>query len=563
MEQIWDLATKILRKAEPNIRNTDKGIQALRDLWFNNKNWMFPYLDSNYRMTIDIQGSFNKEDLESAMSEAMRMAYRLSQKERYYTVLLQDHGENAVRFLRHFLNERLSQDEVLDNKLIDKKDDPNREGKFLPAGTKVSKYLASYIVNTPKLFNRGEILSIYGIANAGIVIDFMVDLYSQVISILRKGNDTVAISANPVDIILASSHTHNWRSCHRIFGGEYRTGPLAYLCDEVSLIAFAYRTIDKIDCLDAVWPRKLWRQMIFLDKIGLSAFFSREYPNASGAYARAVRGLGAMLLSKHGNTEYKWKYKCIGRDDCDFDDPNDSGMHDMWLGESPWHYRDRPTSAIRMLPDGKYPRVQPGIEELPCCACGLIRDETVTSELVCEDCNPRLHCYYCGEPVDESDCRSDNEGLYYCMDCWDRHFFQCSCCGQYRRKDESIHITDRSENVCLSCVAKFFTQCDCCGDYYRNSDVATLVNGYKYCEHCIDKHAFYCEVCNEYYPETEQKNVTSDCYTYCSSCESRISKCSECNLAFRYDYAMIDGMCGVCITEKANKEEIGVITIEV
>jgi hypothetical protein len=565
MDKVWELARKILVRAEPGIGDHTEGVEALRRLWEENKQWMFPYLDENYRMNVEVSPELRKEDLEAALKESYRIACQLSRKEKYLSVILQDHGEAAVRLLRHLMTSHFTEEEILENKLIDRKDDPSRKGKMLPEGTKVSKYIVSHIMNNDDLFARDGILFSYGKSNASVVADFAIDLYSQIISILKRKDDTVVISANPVDIILASNHTHGWRSCHRIFGGEHRTGQLSYLCDKVSLIAFAYRVIDEVDCMKEEWPRKLWRQMVFVDKYRLGAFFSREYPNMNATYARAVRGLTAMLLSKYGNTEYKWKYKSV-TDDClsDPDDDNSNGENHMLLGPGTWHYRDNPTAAIRMLPDGKYPIVYPGITVLPCCRCGEGReDEEDSDSLVCSDCDPTLYCSCCGKEIENEDGMTiDSNGVRYCRYCWEENFYECILCGETIHRNDAIHVKEFDNYVCPTCCAKYYLTCDYCGELYENITMTILANGQHYCERCLDSHAFRCDVCGDFLPNTCQKFTTSDGYNYCQVCVHRVYSCIECNAVFRYNYGLINGRCEKCATSHANNKQ-GVMMIEV
>jgi hypothetical protein len=350
-----------------------------------------------------------------------------------------------------------------------------------------------------------------------------------------------------------------------LFNGESRTGPLSYLVDGVTAIGFAYRKIDDVkgETLDRKnnfdlkfqWPRKLWRQMVFLDKDRLGAYFSREYPSTFPHYGRACRGLAAQVLSQYGNVEYKWKIKSyINGLRSDSEDDPASGEQDMNLGSNNYHYKDSPTVAIRMT-SGKYPRITPGLRTIPCVGCGKMRDDTNRGTLHCRECDPRNRCATCGKHMnpERESIFTDERGRRHCKECWELTYCKCSHCGGWRLKEASTAV-EGFGTVCQNCLEHYFVKCAHCKKWHKSGSVQPIATGALYCGNCVKNHTFKCTQCGKIYPMASEHIETSDGHVFCKGCNPELHECSGCKAKFRYGYSMIDGMCGKCINEKMLKE---------
>lgn len=108
----------------------------------------------------------------------------------------------------------------------------------------------------------------------------------------KKAVHKIYASIDPYDYLTMSLNQHNWDSCHRITDGCYGTGPLSYMLDDATLIAyrengneFSYNYFN----LKFKGNSKSWRQCIYFDKDSCSMIFGRQYPNMIDDITKAIR----------------------------------------------------------------------------------------------------------------------------------------------------------------------------------------------------------------------------------------------------------------------------------
>lgn len=102
----------------------------------------------------------------------------------------------------------------------------------------------------------------------------------------------LCFSVHPLDFLSLSENNNNWRSCHAL-NGDYRSGNLSYMCDEVTAIAYL-KTNDDDNILprfpDSVpWNNKKWRCLLFFDQERGLVWAGRPYPFGSDSLIEAVR----------------------------------------------------------------------------------------------------------------------------------------------------------------------------------------------------------------------------------------------------------------------------------
>lgn len=112
---------------------------------------------------------------------------------------------------------------------------------------------------------------------------------------------TIEVSIDPIDILAMSMNADNrWQSCHRIDGGEYSAGTIAYLVDKSTAIA---QVITK-ETEKFAFNNKAWRRLVYFDNNLTTAVFSRSYPSANPIYTdNAVHIVGDIL-----GEEYKYGF---------------------------------------------------------------------------------------------------------------------------------------------------------------------------------------------------------------------------------------------------------------
>lgn len=132
--------------------------------------------------------------------------------------------------------------------------------------------------------------------------------------ITAKGK--AVISIDPIDYITMSSNNSGWRSCHRLNGGEYRTGPLAYLRDGASVICYVESSkpciIRDRNRVEYEHSNKVWRQLAMVNPEANFSMQERHYPNRNTINETAISEMFLEAFSTLNGKEYK-----IERASCD------------------------------------------------------------------------------------------------------------------------------------------------------------------------------------------------------------------------------------------------------
>jgi hypothetical protein len=479
--------------------------------------------------------------------------------------------------------------EVQYNRVLTPRNDPRREGKKIQVGTKLNVYLQIVLANVIEQINVFD-RDVRGNSKEVIrqkIITHVLDGFSQVMNTITKSKPEthyLVLSCNPLDMLLSSDSTNGWNSCHRLEGG-YATGGLAYMLDDVSLIAYVYKNVRQYAPCSVELPIKSWRQMVYLDVENKAAIMSREYPGLKSALGKASRRLVARVLADLTGCEYKWKVARLNTNATMPENPDDNGDYCVDR-KGIWQYRDIPTYRIRMQGGGT-PKVYTGLRYLPCPVCGKQRDDGDQARLACPSCIGIKRCHICGSQydlrfVDETstqlictrclrdqetvECASCNEtirrgqaeilpdGTLYCADCFHDNYFRCySCEGTYALEDSN---SVDGFLYCSDCYEEMFFDCPMCGeivssDYHR----VVTVEGNSYCTTCAENNFEVCNDCDEYteHPLTAL-DEDDDAVHYCETCFRRsASMCSVCGEAYTNN-ALVDGMCSSCREDAANEE---------
>jgi hypothetical protein len=365
---------------------------------------------------------------------------------------------------------------------------PGKEGKLLPAGTKVTRYLEMLA------------LSYYDGTQECRRVVFSVQL-SQAIARLKPSQYTIVLSVNPLDMLLVSEHTAGgWRSCHAL-DGEYCAGTLSYMLDGVTAVAYAYRTTDKHEKTGLVLPRKVWRQMVYFDLDGMSALLSRQYPGDDQRLEKETRRLAAKLLSDYHGAPQKWLFRTLyAANDADTDT---ASLNAYSLGKcSNWHYRDTPTSWVR-LAGGRPPAVVAGTSVMLCPACGAARyprDGDVDIErqfLLCADCAGDPVCADCGVRCSTDGAYTGADGSDYCQNCFHDRFAYCERCGDVIEESDAFRAD--GDWYCEDCYSTRYADCCICGNAIRRGTETLDDDGDAYCDRCRDRYLSYCAGCGSYH----------------------------------------------------------------
>lgn len=125
-------------------------------------------------------------------------------------------------------------------------------------------------------------------------------------SLFTKGK--AVISIDPIDYITMSSNSSGWKSCHRLNGGEYAAGPLAYLADSSSVICY----IESSKPCSIMWcgdqythSNKTWRQIALVSSDSTYSTQERQYPNENSINAKAIADMFKELFEKANGKSYQ------------------------------------------------------------------------------------------------------------------------------------------------------------------------------------------------------------------------------------------------------------------
>ena len=154
----------------------------------------------------------------------------------------------------------------------------------------------------------------------------------------------------------------------------------------------------------------------------------------------------------------------------------------------------------------------------------LFKDHNV---LTCRGCG----CIITGEYIKTAD-----TGHYYCLDCEDRHYYECEDCGEYFDTDYYTASNDNDRHICHDCYERSYDwwECDDCGDIFCDKDYDQYTvydsGGYEryVCESCRENNYSYCEDCERYVEDSVVHYHDSLGRHICEDCEEQYEHCYDC-----------------------------------
>ena len=305
----------------------------------------------------------------------------------------------------------------------------------------------------------------------------------QRLSMLIQSNKVtgrLVISVHPLDFLSSSENQGNWRSCHAL-DGEYRSGNLSYMCDNVTFMAYIKSEEDVIlprFPSTVPWNNKKWRCLFFQDSNNGQIWAGRQYPFFN---ARALNYVADALMLLDYFTEDKindylnshpWvnhpqffcdtlrgevfltdkrlkvfndTYVFLGHDDIKIEKLRDYIHTDkdaMCYNDVIDSHTYAPYILRYKIPTAWIPRNLHSFTigaPAPCVCCGE-RPIAYSDMMLCKQCllhetefehEAIRHCDGCGCRILEEEAHYDMDTDYiYCDDCWKEHQPQsCSKCG--------------------------------------------------------------------------------------------------------------------------------------
>ena len=351
---------------------------------------------------------------------------------------------------------------------------------------------------------------------------------------------TVVLSANPVDVLMASESAA-FTSCHRL-DGEYRAGTSQYAVCGQTAVAYFYSEERAYEPLKAKMTFKTWRQMVFFDTRRKSVAFARVYQSnalpesAHSLVRRAAAHALWRALGKDGTPEWTVNRKTFEalfvNDYGDVEDNDDRDEGDE-RANAYLAYRDEFNAKrqccwiVLKQPAAAHPKVCLP-RYIPCPSCQGPLDNN--AYLVCDDCRCNKHlCAQCNAKVPERRVMwVDDHG--YCVSCFNTRFFTCQCCNRRRRRETST--TARNANatvqVCAECLAsRRAAPCVQCSTVWVTSQCREAAGGYHVCPDCQPLYRD-CPCCGNFC--LAEAHFANDSL-FCTGCHKGklIGNCADCN----------------------------------
>ena len=120
-----------------------------------------------------------------------------------------------------------------------------------------------------------------------------------------------------------------------------------------------------------------------------------------------------------------------------------------------------------------------------------------------------MKCSSCGKTLDSGEL-TQVEGKYYCRECLEKQFVQCTCCENWTENYEEVE----GEYCCCDCLETECIKCDSCEEMFFECNV-TEVGEKFYCEGCLETECVQCAGCGEWTDEYENDEFGN---SYCPDC---------------------------------------------
>ena len=340
-------------------------------------------------------------------------------------------------------------------------DMPNGKKLKVQHGCKISKIL-------------GKIAAAYNIPGFE---DYRICL-SQIIN-EKETEGIVHLSIHPLDYMTMSDNECGWDSCMSWRKeGCYRQGTVEMMNSPAVIVAYISSKDDMDLPADFCWNNKKWRQLFVINEDVIVSV--KDYPQHNPTLTLEITNWLRELAEKNLGwsydepIEYRHEEEQIYVDRLPEDKKefnleilnenmyNDFGCIDFhWLSLR----KDLDESHVLIRNygyDWQYtylPLQYSGQAE--CMVCGQLNPSLADERsLACEDCEARIYCDLCGEPIDGE--IYEVEGLKCCEYCYDNRTYTCPSCGDrhfvnnmdaiyivpYLTEEENAKLKDNYVHIC-------------------------------------------------------------------------------------------------------------------
>ena len=291
---------------------------------------------------------------------------------------------------------------------------------------------------------------------------------------IRKSKIKFTLSIHPLDYMTMSDNANGWESCMNWTQGpgSYRAGTIEMMNSPMVVVAYITTKPYYPANTFIEWTSKSWRELIIVHPNTICSV--KSYPYYNIAFDKALVNWLADLVEEKTEWRYNRKKPQESLESRSYieawQDKEDKDNHFLLHFETNEMYNDFGNTDNYGIfsinpPDNKYHTSTINYSGLMTCMCcgesNYYSDDT--EAVICEDCEPSIYCYCCGERVNANDA-IEVDGEWVCEDCYnDLH--RCMCCEDAHFEDDLTlmfvgHIENQTINVdydehyiCSECLA--------------------------------------------------------------------------------------------------------------
>ena len=291
---------------------------------------------------------------------------------------------------------------------------------------------------------------------------------------IRKSKIKFTLSIHPLDYMTMSDNANGWESCMNWTQGpgSYRAGTIEMMNSPVVVVAYITTKPYYPANTSIEWTSKSWRELIIVHPNTICSV--KSYPYYNIAFDKALVNWLADLVEEKTEWRYNRKKPQENLESRSYieawQDKDDKDNHFLLHFETNEMYNDFGNTDNYGIfsinpPDNKYHTSTinySGLMTCMCCGenCGWYDK---TEAVICEDCEPSIYCYCCGERVNANDaievdgewvCEDCYNDLHRCMYCEDAHFeddLTLMFVGHI--EDQTINIDYDEHHICSECLA--------------------------------------------------------------------------------------------------------------
>lgn len=268
-------------------------------------------------------------------------------------------------------------------------------------------------------------------------------IYTSQITNQNQLSGNLCISIHPLDYFTMSDNDCDWDSCMNWQnalngdGGEYCRGTISMMNSPIVVVAYLKSEKDMLlECCDDdpayAWNNKKWRQLFVVSQHTIASV--RPYPYENNYLTQEV----IDTLRHMAKEVYGWEYDAENKEYVKSYGWEGFDIHFTTSGQSMYcdfGYESKHHILVNTNL-GKCVHINYAGQDI-CLSCGYplreydFEDE---SKLVCKECYPYRRCCDCEDEYHKDEMYFDGEN-YYCRYCQDKHFTQCSLCGDDYNSD--------------------------------------------------------------------------------------------------------------------------------